>query len=156
MKEEQKFPIFYLSATWEKKWVSRNKMYKEMPTALQLETDVKKMWEIYREKKGIDSSIVPTFQTKFVEYETWAREWFGHYTFDLGQTNLEALESFRNFVRRKKQLNDESLTLVYCLMGAEDEWRWRGSGETGTPEDESPPPCRCKHCRESGLIRINH
>ena len=46
---------------------------------------------------------------------------------------------------------------LYCLMGAEDNWRWRAAGPDGNEsEDQIPAPCRCKFCKEQGLLRIAH
>ena len=41
-------------------------------------------------------------------------------------------------------------------MGAEDRWRWHGAEPDGKPTDYSPAPCRCKFCKEQGVIRIAH
>ena len=41
-------------------------------------------------------------------------------------------------------------------MGAEDRWRWHGAEPSGSNEDHSPAPCRCKFCKEQGVIRIAH
>jgi len=39
-------------------------------------------------------------------------------------------------------------------MGAEDRWRWRGFGDDG--KEETSAPCRCKACKEQGVVRIAH
>jgi hypothetical protein len=41
---------------------------------------------------------------------------------------------------------------AYCLMGAEDRWRWYG----GDYDNKTNPPCRCEGCKKYGVIRINH
>jgi hypothetical protein len=100
---------------------------------------------------------------EFVEYETWCIQWFNHYTFDIGQTDEEVLDSFEKFVRRKtetnkrnghynNELNYNNELPYYCLMGAEDRWRWNG----GDADNYTDPPCRCEGCKKNGLIRINH
>ena len=99
----------------------------------------------------------------FHNREIWK---FQHETFDLGQTDEEALESFRKFVYRKQELNyknghqeNDSVSgnnkPFHCLMGAEDRWRWKGTQE-GNSEQPTDAPCRCKHCKEQGMIRIGH
>ncbi len=40
--------------------------------------------------------------------------------------------------------------------GAEDRYRWCGSDDDGKTNPGIKPPCRCKHCKEQGVIRINH
>lgn len=89
--------------------------------------------------------------------ETWLLQWFNHYTFDIGQTDKEALNSFEQYVSRYEHFqNPHDFAEVtkepgyLCLMGAEDRWRWKG--EDGT----KPAPCRCEHCKKQGIIRINH
>lgn len=110
-------------------------------------------------------------EAKFVGYETWCLSWFQHETPDIGQSDDESLESFGRFVLRTKDFNywhSRRVTLdsgsIYdseprCLMGAEDEYRWHGTkdGESkGTSETRTDPPCRCKFCKEQGVIRIAH
>ena len=86
---------------------------------------------------------------KFVRYETWCLEWFCHKTFDNGRSDEVYLASFERFVRRMQQLDERE----YCLMGAEDRWRWKGITDDG---EQTPPPCRCAGCRKAGVVRINH
>jgi hypothetical protein len=43
-------------------------------------------------------------------------------------------------------MNDPRLSSTlpyYCLMGAEDHWRWNN-------------PCRCDDCKKLGVTRIDH
>lgn len=100
------------------------------------------------------------FKIEPVEYETWHCTWFQHETFDVGQTDSEALNSFKQFVSRINRMNEEQKHLTgnekQCLMGAEDEWRWHGAEPSGGSEDHSPAPCRCVHCKEQGVLRIAH
>ena len=99
---------------------------------------------------------------KFVTNEVWVLGWFQHSTLDKGQTDERVLASFRRYVRRCEEHNDRlggSHSSVYvpgtiCLMGAEDEWRWSGRMDDG--ETLTDPPCRCKHCKAAGIIRIDH
>ncbi len=115
-------------------------------------------------EKHVDNLVI---EFKLIEYETWYLTWFQHQTFDNGQTNEEVLRSFEKFVRRKEDLNHKNSHWggdrnfdndkpFYTLMGAEDRWRWHGSGKNGKPDEHSPAPCRCKYCKEQGVIRIAH
>ena len=92
--------------------------------------------------------------------ETWCPEWFSHKTFDVGQGDGEVLASFHRYVMRYEHMQDywpgEPPEGYRCLMGAEDRWRWCGSGEDGARDTRTPPPCRCKHCKAQGVIRIGH
>lgn len=78
----------------------------------------------------------------------------------IGQSDADAVTSFEEFVRRKEDINAKSRSKtgaeMYCFMGAEDRWRWHGADPNGDSSDHSRPPCRCKYCKEQGLIRIAH
>ena len=110
---------------------------------------------------------------KFVRHEVWCIGWFDHWTFDLGLSDAKVLASFQHFVFRMEDLNHRETRYVkndktgythpiapYCLMGAEDNWRWHGVKDdiagNGTSDEHTPPPCRCKHCRAASVVRINH
>ena len=93
-------------------------------------------------------------------HEEWCCTWFSHWTFDDGQTDAEALTSFQEYVWRYEHMQDyypgDPPEGYLCLMGAEDRWRWTGSGEDGDNNVNTDPPCRCKHCKAQGVIRIGH
>lgn len=174
--EDRKFPIYYISIRWlqpcepDKEYVERQianapsgmvfnstsfyKAFQEEPNDSELDKIAGERWENIKKKYNGDS---PVIIIRFYEYETWWITWFQHVTFDIGQSDEEVLESFRRYVRRKKEegrkkYNDSS----YLLMGADEERRWHGAEPDGKPETRSKPPCRCKYCKEQGLIRIAH
>ena len=152
---------------------SSHKIYKEEKSIEELLSETKKWWEKFIIKK--DNTVnpsTPEITIEFIRFETWCLDWFCHKTFDTGQLDAEVLNSFHKFVRRMEDLNRKEGEMVpysdgsisywqdaYCLMGAEDRWRWRGiiidDGE-GEYDYDDPPPCRCKYCKEQGVIRINH
>lgn len=144
-----------------------NQMYKDYVTKKQVEQEVNEWWQRYSTTKleGKNTSDL-TLNVEFLRYETWCIEWFNHYTYDSGQTNQEALISFEKFVRRMEDLNQREGKNIpfsdgsgsywqdsYCLMGAEDRWRWSGGDSY---ENKTDPPCRCGGCKKAGIIRINH
>jgi hypothetical protein len=147
------------------------KMFKEEQTQEQLDEYVKNWWEEFiknrkEENRPILNPILKHLTSKYVCHETWVLNWFQHATFDTGQSNEEVLESFNKYVDRIQE-NNERIECQYpeelwhekghlCLMGAEDRWRWHGAEPNGGPNDHSPAPCRCKHCKEQGVIRIAH
>ncbi len=99
---------------------------------------------------------------EFVRWEVWVLTWFQHWTWDVGLTDQDVLESFSRFVDRTEQLNQDEGKMVdgywqepYCLMGAEDRCRWHGT-KTGDQDERTDPPCRCSHCKEQGVVRIGH
>lgn len=182
---EKTYPIYKFFARWSEKadteqykeypnWTkglpdgriwnstSFSKMYKEDQDQKELEGWMMDWWEKYCDGDKNKEKELKLFSLKveFFENETWHLTWFQHETFDIGQTDQEALDSFENFVRRKEELNEKSRWNedkdAYCLMGAEDRWRWCGAEPNGDVGDKSPAPCRCKHCKEQGLIRIGH
>jgi hypothetical protein len=107
--------------------------------------------EKYRDLNPLDLSV----NVEFRRWEVWCGGWFGHWTWDVGLSDEQILESFDRFVDRMKCLNDREPD-AYCLMGAEDRWRWYGC-ETGDPgSGRTPPPCRCPMCKQRGVITIGH
>jgi len=99
-----------------------------------------------------DSCII---KVEFSGREQWCPAWFSHWTFDRGQSDAEVLESFREYVWRVQDRADFREDEEHpCLMGAEDRWRWSGVEDDG--ETRTDPPCRCKVCKQQGVIRINH
>jgi hypothetical protein len=92
---------------------------------------------------GLDAFEV---SVSLLRHDTWVLRWFSHYTIDHGQTNQEALKSFRLFVCRTEDLIRAGGT--QCLMGAEDSWRWKG-------KEGLPAPCRCEAARSVASSRSN-
>lgn len=142
------------------------KMYKEKDKTLEeVWIDTKRWWRKYKKDKLKDKAPTrPLIKIKFTGLESWCLEWFCHWTFDTGQTDAEVLDSFYRFVQRKEALNlknghtrheriDGEIRPFYVLMGAEDRWRWSGKDDEGGIIE---PPCRCKHCKKLGFIRIGH
>ena len=134
-----------------------SKMFKEDKTQGWLDEYAINWWNEYLKKNdSIKNPQLLKIEAKFYEYETWILTWFQHETFDMGQTDEEAIKSFENFVDRKVSLIRNQGEDAYCLMGAEDRYRWSGSEPSGESDDRSDPPCRCKFCKEQGLLRIGH
>lgn len=106
------------------------------------------------------SPLPEQIDVKFMEYETWVLKWFAHRTIDVGQTDEEALRSFEQYVSRREKLLKADRSLEnqgrYCLMGAEDRWRWQGEMVDGHNDVYKSPPCRCKYCKERGVLTITH
>lgn len=136
---------------------SQRRMFREDPGADEVRAQALAAWPAYvAEKLAGKNPSAPVVTVELTHHETWCLSWFAHWTFDDGQTDHEALDSFHRFVRRMQQKNREEARVVdgilrepYCLMGAEDEWRWRGA-------DDAPPPCRCEGCKKLGRIVICH
>ena len=78
-----------------------------------------------------------TASIRFAGWETWVLQWFCHATRNTHLSDRDLRDSFGRFVRRKMGQYD------YYLMGAQESWRWS-------------EPCRCEHCTEQGVVRINH
>jgi len=174
----------YEPSAWQKKdapdgfhWnsTSTRTMYKEYNIE-HVEQEIERWWDEFDDKKKYDIQKVYLY-AQYEEQETWCQGWFSHWTFDVGQTDQEALRSFEKFVQRKKAHNykygfgehyDDHHERIYrktgqrayCLMGAEDRWRWtaRADGQSmvGFGPSTGDPPCRCDACRKHGVLRIDH
>ena len=139
-----------------------NKMHRTDPSEEGIRKEILKWWSEYRATKNIAAETCEITVTRKPD-EEWCLTWFQHFTFDIGQTDQEALDSFAAFLGRMGvELRWTSGEYHYekpggyCAMGAEDRWRWCGSGDDGSPDARTDPPCRCKHCKEQGVIRIGH
>lgn len=90
------------------------------------------------------------FEIAPVRHDTWVLLWFNHWTFDIGQSDEDALKSFREYVERQKLLCLTDGDYEFNrLMGAADEYRWRGA-------NHGAAPCRCGDCKNLGRITIDH
>ena len=145
--------------TWNS--ASLNRMYREDPGAAEVERWAREEWwpeYAASEKIASKNPGEPEITVEAQPPESWMLSWFEHWTFDVGQTDQEALASFDRFVSRYERMQDRISPGEYpegyrCLMGAEDRWRWHAGPN---PEDRNPPPCRCEHCKAQGKVRIAH
>ena len=149
-KSYEEYPNWKKGLPKDRIWNSTSwtKMYKEEQDLKELEGWMMQWWDEYLTKKDNEDKAMKLLYLKveFFEHETWHPTWFQHETFDEGQTDEEVLKSFENFVRRKEALNRkrqwEEGKDEYCLMGAEDRWRWE--------------VCHCEHCEKNEWTIINH
>ena len=136
------------------------KMFKEDMAQETIDAYTEDWWASYlatdKNKEKIINPELLKCEGKFKEYETWYLTWFQHETYDVGQTDEEALTSFRKYTWRKMSELEREGKDFHGLMGADDEWRWHGAGEDGEQESRSAAPCRCKFCKEQGVLRIAH
>lgn len=139
--------------------IRQSLMYKEEQDIDKIQQEAKeKIWANYIKvhdrhtlEKGripIDNPKLESIKVSLLRYETWCPSWFSHWTFDDSRSNAEYVESFARFVARMEKVDD------YCLMGAEDVWRWHGMSNDG--KERTDPPCRCMHCKDAGIVRIDH
>lgn len=147
-----------------KVWLSNTVMYKEEQHPDKIKVEVMdKIWLNFvkaHDRRTLEEGRIPIdnpkledIEVSLLRYETWCLTWFSHWTFDDERNDEEYLRSFSDFVNRMERVDD------YCLMGAEDRWRWHGvadDGETIDPNKYTEPPCRCKHCKAKGIVRIDH
>jgi hypothetical protein len=137
-------------------------MFKEMLTQEQIQEQIQELTQHLMGEQDARHPADMVTTMEFSSLETWVLTWFQHETIDVGQTDAEVLQSFQDFVNDKIELNRQLRMETgehidkHCLMGAEDRWRWHGSNEDGSPNDHAPAPCRCKHCKAQGKIRIGH
>ena len=165
--DEKKYAIYKTFALWNQAGLDYanstgfSRMYKENPGIKGARQDAINWWEKFivqpRGFKKDQPSLIDIGQLirlvcVFYEQETWCLIWFSHYTYNTHLTDDELRTSFSYFVDRKmplqhnldvaKEYRDPDMK-TYCLMGAEDTWRWKG-------------PCRCEHCIKNGVVRIDH
>ena len=165
--EEKLFPIyrFYIEYTLEypTKYFENTTEHTEIDfmalqpmTARELNTHLRKLWfNLLISTQYNDTSLADqggkliSWGVSLHHYDNWVLRWFQHETRNVYLSDDELLASFALFVNRKMpghialtcQVRDGAEW--YCLMGAEDRWRWKG-------------PCRCEHCVEQGVARIDH
>jgi hypothetical protein len=187
--EAVKYPIYVVGLRWMEdgdgdrmKWwpsdpgagriwnsVSTSRMYRDDPTPSGVERwALDEWWPGYATEKLADKNPSdPTVTVQRGVDEEWCCGWFSHWTFDTGQSDLEALASFAAYVHRIEDYNREHGEYVngyfreaVCLMGAGDRWRWTaratGTSIVGSGETTGAPPCRCEHCKAAGILRIDH
>lgn len=177
--DEPAYPIWSVTARWTQKRAGENlapwqtegvpadrmrdctdfyKLWAEDPDSKALQAWPREWWSAYKEKHLEQEPADLVAIVRFVRNETWCLTWFSHYTIDRGQSDQEALDSFWRYVLRveanNRHLADTDPNRI-CLMSAEDRWRWHGT-EDGDAQKRTDAPCRCKHCKEQGVIRIGH
>ena len=156
---EKEYPIYRLWMNMSDKGqsVGMSKMYKEELTKEEQQAELREFMDTALDEKRYDEPT-PTIRSlnlevvdSGIEYErhdTWCLGWFQHYTCNVHLSDPELVQSFMRFVRRMLPLHrnidrrDPALE-IYCLMGAEDAWRWK-------------KPCRCEYCQERGIVIISH
>lgn len=118
-------------------------------------------WSKYKHKGGNPSE--PVIKVEFIRWETWSISWFAHWTHDIGFDDQQVLRSFSFFVMRMEELNQREVKIVngyrqepYCLMGAEDRYRWYGRTTGHQDDEQTDAPCRCPCCKEQGVVTIGH
>lgn len=154
------------SGPWKDNSIFNSIMYKSKRTEDQLEESVR---DIINNLDSRYNNIHPIidYSYKLLRYETWCLNWFSHYTFDIGQSDEDALDSFEKYVKRYEDQQSLPIEMINklgddynCLMGAEDRWRWGHyeMDEKGNRigEDLILGPCRCNACKKAGIIRIDH
>lgn len=137
-------------------WIERG--FRNWPDEAELVKWSRKRWGQSLKRDDKYAIINPTdlvLTVTFRGWSVWWLTWFQHETFDVGFDDAEVLESFQRHcdreVRKAQYVGKEP-----CLMGAEDRWRWVGAEPDGDSGDRSTPPCRCKYCKEQGMVRIGH
>jgi hypothetical protein len=179
---EQAFPIYYVSVYWSEKigdltdlpphriaglpegrcWNSTGwtTMFREVRDLEEIEAEFLRDWwpkcaEKHPEPADVDILV------RFVRWEVWCESWFSHWTFDGGMDDAAVLASFGRYVNRvecalERERYDGVERPTYCLMGAEDRWRWHGCVDGNPRSEQTDPPCRCPECKKQGIVRIDH
>lgn len=166
--EEKKYAIYSISARWDQDDYENNStgfsiMFKEDPGRSGVNQFAIDWWDKYINggRKHDDIPLIEKnpqlkeLTVRFQEHESWCLEWFCHYTYNNHLSDIDLIRSFEDFVMRKMRQNVENghgevnanytdgMLPFYCLMGAEDRWRWS-------------EPCHCDGCTKAGVVRITH
>lgn len=96
-----------------------------------------KYWPAYAERATAPGDM-SVREVVFRFKESWCLKWFQHWTFDVGQSDKEVIDSFYRYVARMRTDRPDE-----PLMHASEPSCWS-------------KPCRCEHCREEGIIMIDH
>lgn len=116
---------------------------------------LREWWPKYTERLREPADL--TIRVTLDHHEVWCPGWFSHWTYDVGLDDLRVMISFQRYVNRVQFSGRTKSKILGLLMGAEDTGRWCGRGETGDPRGERTlPPCRCDHCKQLGVVRIDH
>lgn len=154
--EERKYPIYRFSAVWdqadfENNSTSCSRMFEDKLSEEELNSKLEKFKHGIIEKHP--DAVFKNCKHEYIEDETWVIQWFNHFTLNKFENDDEVIESFEHFVDRKIELNLQnghykgdmnfnSKEPYYCLMGAEDKYRWE--------------VCHCEHCQKGDWTIINH
>jgi len=190
VKEHKKWPLYKAIISWiengehnpdyphRNKDLPKGRIHNSMcPTYLLREGEnidriMRDKWNKYRDAHPQKNPSGVHIETEYLFESAWALRWFSHWTWDVGQTDEEALDSFAEYVAFVQDYNNQNRKYTeggcgydpICLMGAEDRWRWRGrvNGDKNAPRDEdnnykqTDPPCHCDVCQAQGMITIDH
>ncbi len=178
---EQTFPVYRVDIRWSEEWKEGQERWAPRPGSMPLpegrywnhtgwSTMEREPRDTFRMAEEIRQGWWPAYAEKklnkpddlliIVEYKkqaTWCEGWFSHWTFDIGLSDREVLDSFERYVD-SVQYNYELTESQRggMLMGAEDRWRHHGCSDGNPQGERTPPPCRCPHCKKAGIIRIDH
>jgi hypothetical protein len=136
--DEKKYPVYRFTAVWDQddyqdNATGTNQMFKERPSEEELSLKLEEFKANIIKKHP--SAIFKKIEYKYVEDETWVLKWFCHFTYNKFDKDSDAVDSFADFVSRKEEID-------YCLMGAEDRYRWE--------------VCHCEHCQKGDWTIVNH
>lgn len=158
-KQDPNYPNLHLGLKEGRIWnyTGFSKMFREEQTQEQLDLFINEWWSKFLETKDNIFNIEDlNLETKYVEHETFVGTWFAHQTFDDGQTDEEFLYEFEQFVNRYEYQQDRyepgnHPENYHCLMGGYERFRWYSGSD-----EYNDVPCRCKYCKEAGMLRIAH
>ena len=91
-------------------------------------------WPAYAIGKGLIEPNNLTIVVTLHGHDVWCPGWFSHWTFDVGMSDADVLDSFERYVERILR-SDLSEAEKGSLIGPEDRWRWHGSMD-GDPQGE--------------------
>lgn len=148
-----KFPVSRIALNWHQpgletpNGISIYTMYDVKEHDINLATD--DAWKLWQDQvERYEGSTLIRMNSKYLGMFEWCLGWFNHWTFLKDRSDEELLESFRRHVEEMQRSNYKARFNgaeydPWCLMGAEDRYRWEG-------------PCHCVHCSEANVTRMVH
>jgi hypothetical protein len=148
MEEAKKlFPIYRLTVTYEKNGEQKVVDFTETLCPHEMSDEecrekINELMELFIEEYPKALGHIKLIDFKEISKAEWRLIWFSHETFKKFKNKKEAFANFREFVKAEILRCHETGKDMSCLMGADEEERWS--------------ICRCKDCRKTGRIVINH
>ena len=113
-------------------------------------------WPAYAIGKGLIEPNNLTIVVTLHGHDVWCPGWFSHWTFDVGMSDADVLDSFERYVERilRSDLSEaEKGSLMGRRIAGDGMAAWMAIRRARRTEFA---PCRCPACKALGLVRIDH
>jgi hypothetical protein len=154
---QRAYPVWVISARWDNKEYKNNGTsftvsYRVNFSEATMHKKARRWFEKMVAKKFPGEKIEPNeLKVRFIEKAVWYGMWFHHRSLNLFPDEATARKSFQDYfwsLKQKRGDRDYDANFItpsgyeYCVMGAQDYWRWKY--------------CGCKQCKRLGITIIKH